>query len=1004
MKKIDKRKLRDGLIIAVCCIVVCVTIGLYAGFTSNQIYDESAEHLSEIYDQVNTTFQQSISDYRRTMRSWEKYVINITADANRHGEFKTFIAEQKKSWGFTDFYLVGDIDSGSGTANGKKTDGTVEALNFRREIDVLLGGEDVGVYGTRTNSDGEESSFVMFAVPLSQGNYTYKVSETDEVFTYQAIAIIFNSEDMAKETLKIQAFANTGFCYIILPQGEVLLQSRPDDNNRENYLEFLKNECTFLNADIEDIEKQWDSEKTPDPKDRRGIALFKRNSDGTEYYLNYMPVEFSDWMLLGIVPSSVVNSKMTSFRTVTVVVMAVIFVSIIVAITWLLVTASREKAKVQARTVKSRENLLDMLTQNTNDMFLLFSSRDFKTEYVSTNVSSVLGLDTETVKNDVRKVLDASVESHGTFTADGLSALDESGVWETDIQMRNVQNGDKYWYRITLKHSEYPVNEGYVLIFSDRTKERKMNAELAAALDIAKSANEAKSNFLSNMSHDIRTPMNAIIGFATLLAKDADNADKVREYIRKIMFSGQHLLSLINDILDMSKIESGKTSLNVEEFGFADFLDEISSIMGPQASAKKQHFEIHANGVLPENVYGDKLRLNQIMLNLLSNAVKYTPEGGKIWFTVEALEKAVHNHVHLRFKVEDNGIGMSEDFIKVIFEPFSREHSSATKEIQGTGLGMTITKNIVDLMGGTMTVNSVQGKGSIFTVDLELAVVEHRDVDDETFWTDNNIYKILVVDDEEYVCKDVKELMDGTGVDVDYALTGMEAVDKVGTAHDAGTPFNLIILDWKMPEMDGLETAKRIRAIVGREMPIMVLTSYSFDEIEQDAKTAGIDFFLPKPFFVSNFRRAVMQLNDSTPRKTGTSEEVRSIEGLKVLAAEDNEINAEILQELLDIEGVDCEIVSNGKEALEKFESSELNRYDMIFMDIQMPVMNGYEAARAIRACKHERAAEIPIIAMTANAFDDDVKAALDSGMNAHLAKPINMDKLKEIIVKLRGE
>ncbi len=997
MKKIDGRKLRDAIIVAVCSVIICVSVGLYSAFTTNQIFDESAEHLSEIYDQVNLNFQQNVTNYRKTMRSWKKYVINITKDASRHGEFRDFIAEQKSSWGFTDFYLVGEIDKETGTAKGKRSNGVVENLDFRREIDVLLGGDDVGVVGWRTDANGNSSRFVMFAVPFAE---TDGESYEFDGFSYSAISIIFNAEDMQRETLRLNAFGGAGYCYVVLPDGEVLLQSRTDEINHNNYLDFLKEECTFTNSDIDEIVKRWDSEK---PEDRRGIGMFKRNSDGEEFYITYMSVEFSDWMLLGVVPSAVVNSKMSTFRTVTIGVMALIFASIIVAVTWLLVAANKQRVINKERTVKSRESLLDLLTQNTNDLFVMFSSTDFKAEYVSNNLNSVLGLDPEEIKGDVRKILNASVDKHSAFTAEGLHALDDGKVWETDTKLKNAATGEQYWYRLTLKHSEYPAKDGYVLIFSDRTQDRKMSADLETALNVAKSANQAKSNFLSNMSHDIRTPMNAILGFATLLAKDAENPDKVRDYIRKITFSGQHLLSLINDILDMSKIESGKTSLNVEEFSFSEFIDEIGSIMSPQANAKQQNFEIHASGVLPECVYGDKLRLNQIILNLLSNAIKYTPQGGNVTFTVQAGENGIHNHARLKFIVRDDGVGMSKEFLDVLFEPFSRERSSATKEIQGTGLGMTITKNLVDLMGGTMSVESEKGKGSTFTVELELAVAERRDDGGNEFWAENSICKLLVVDDEEHVCADVKELMTETGVEVDYALSGADAVAAVAAARESGKPFDLVLLDWKMPEMDGVETAKRIRAIVGKAMPIMVLTSYSFDEIEEEAKTAGIDLFLPKPFFVSNFRRAVRQLRENRPEKDANAGENLSIKGLRVLAAEDNEINAEILQELLDIEGVECDLAVNGKEALEKFESSSRGRYDMIFMDIQMPVMNGYEAARAIRACKHPDAKKIPILAMTANAFDDDVKAAWDSGMNAHLAKPINMAQLKEKVINLRN-
>ena len=646
-----------------------------------------------------------------------------------------------------------------------------------------------------------------------------------------------------------------------------------------------------------------------------------------------------------------------------------------------------------------------MLTENTRDMFIVFSPEDFKAEYVSANVEKLLGLNLDEVRADFRKMLAASVENYRVFTTEGLNKLVDGGVWERDICMRNIKSEDEQiWFHMSLYRSKINGKDRIVTMFSDRTKERQMYDRLDQLLTIAKNANAAKSNFLSNMSHDIRTPMNAIIGYATLLAKDADNGEKVREYTRKITYSGQHLLSLINDILDMSKIESGKTSLNKEEFRLPEFIEELYSMIIAQTNAKNQTLDVHTKGNIPEIVMGDKLRLNQIMLNILSNAVKYTPEGGQIALKVETMKQTVHNHAHLRFTVADNGIGMSEEYVKTIFEPFSRETTDKTKSIQGTGLGMAITKNIVDLMGGVITVDSEPGKGTTFTVELELEIAESVP-EDADFWVHHNVTRVLVVDDEEDVCMDIKELMAGTGVDVEYAITGQDAIKAVEKATNDKKDFHIVLLDWKMPSMDGVETARRIREKVGRDLPIMVLTSYSFDDIEAEARAAGIDLFMSKPFFVSNFKRAVMEIrSDGAAAEVNPEPENMSLKGLKVLAAEDNEINAEILTELLDIEEVSCDIASNGQEAVDKFTASKVGQYDIIFMDIQMPVMNGYEAARAIRASKHKRAKTIPIIAMTANAFDDDVKAAIDSGMNAHLAKPIDMDKLKQLVIKILDE
>ncbi len=1010
----NHRKLRDGIIIAVCAVAVVITAVLYAIFASNHIFKESKEHLTEIYEQINSSMSQTIESNRKLLNGWNQYIdnsVNIIngnstgyddADrAARREEFGSFMKQQKQLWGFTDFYFIGNEhtaetageDEFNNVVEVKRIDGEPINIRTRRKIQNLIAADEGGVVGNIEDGD-EGSQFMMFAMSLKSGDNEYK--NTIDGFEYYAIGISYSSYDMSN-ALAINVFKNQGVCYVVLPDGNVLLQSNLERDLRDNYLEFLRgSNITISDKNVSQIEQDW--------KDQKSDTMLITVGD-VEYYLTYMPVGFGGWMFIGAVPSSVVNSSMDWFRTVTIMVMAVIFVILAAVVLWLYITTSRRRYKENALEVKSREGLLDMLTENTRDMFIVFSPEDFKAEYVSANVEKLLGLNLDEVRADFRKMLAASVENYRVFTTEGLNKLVDGGVWERDIYMRNIKSEDEQiWFHMSLYRSKINGKDRIVTMFSDRTKERQMYDRLDQLLTIAKNANAAKSNFLSNMSHDIRTPMNAIIGYATLLAKDADNGEKVREYTRKITYSGQHLLSLINDILDMSKIESGKTSLNKEEFRLPEFIEELYSMIIAQTNAKNQTLDVHTKGNIPEIVMGDKLRLNQIMLNILSNAVKYTPEGGQIALKVETMKQTVHNHAHLRFTVADNGIGMSEEYVKTIFEPFSRETTDKTKSIQGTGLGMAITKNIVDLMGGVITVDSEPGKGTTFTVELELEIAESVP-EDADFWVHHNVTRVLVVDDEEDVCMDIKELMAGTGVDVEYAITGQDAIKAVEKATNDKKDFHIVLLDWKMPSMDGVETARRIREKVGRDLPIMVLTSYSFDDIEAEARAAGIDLFMSKPFFVSNFKRAVMEIrSDGAAAEVNPEPENMSLKGLKVLAAEDNEINAEILTELLDIEEVSCDIASNGQEAVDKFTASKVGQYDIIFMDIQMPVMNGYEAARAIRASKHKRAKTIPIIAMTANAFDDDVKAAIDSGMNAHLAKPIDMDKLKQLVIKILDE
>ncbi|MBD5118588.1 MAG: response regulator [Clostridiales bacterium] len=522
-------------------------------------------------------------------------------------------------------------------------------------------------------------------------------------------------------------------------------------------------------------------------------------------------------------------------------------------------------------------------------------------------------------------------------------------------------------------------------------KEQKQKAALEDALHMAQAASEAKTAFLSSMSHDIRTPMNAIIGFLALMKDEADHPETVREYIGRIDAASQHLLGLINDVLDMNKIESGSTTLSLAEMDLAEIIAEINTIILPQAKAKKQTFEIFTSRLKFEHLLGDKVRINQILINLLSNAVKYTPENGAIEMRVEELPQVVDNYSRIRFTVSDNGLGMSEDYLKVIFDPFTREDTKATQETQGTGLGMPITKRLVDLMGGSIKVDSKLGEGSTFVVELELRIQEQEN--DPNFWIDHHIARMIVVDDDEEVCRNVVKAMAAVGVSTDYAVGGERAVQMVREAQETGQPYDLILLDWKMPGLNGLETARLIRN--DSKTPILLLTAYDWREIEQEAVEIGVNHFMPKPFFMSTFKEAVRLMMGRA--KEAKRQESDVVKGMHILVVDDIEVNRIILVKILSTLGAECDTAYNGQQAVEKFMDAP-DRYDLILMDIQMPEMNGYEATRAIRASGHPFAQTIPIIAMTANAFVDDVRDAIDSGMDAHIAKPVQIDKLKATI------
>ncbi len=519
----------------------------------------------------------------------------------------------------------------------------------------------------------------------------------------------------------------------------------------------------------------------------------------------------------------------------------------------------------------------------------------------------------------------------------------------------------------------------------EREAERRLHSQqLAEALQAAQIASESKTTFLSNMSHDIRTPMNAVLGFAALLGNEAGNPAKVREYTGKIMASGQHLLSLINDILDVSKIESGKVVLNLEKFALNDVISSVDAIIQPMARAKGQAFHLEMTGVRHEYLVGDEMRINQILINLLSNAVKYTPEGGSIWLRFIGLKQHSNQYEHIRIEVEDTGYGMTPEYLEKIFDAFTRAENSTTNKVQGTGLGMAITKSIVELMGGTIEVFSEVDRGTLFRVDLELRILEGAV--DRQFWEQHGISRILTVGETPEDMESARALMGDAGLQLDAASDAGEALEQI-----RGGNCQLVLLDW---EACGLPAAQTLREELGDGVPIIILAEYGAEDLEEALalpRTGAIS----KPFFVSAFREKVTELWGEPPVP---EEDAGDLKGMRFLAAEDNEINAEILEELLAVEGAVCQVEANGRLALERFQRAAAGEFDAILLDVQMPVMNGHEAARAIRALDREDAKSIPIIAMTANAFAEDEKAALAAGMDAHVPKPLNMDLLKRVI------
>ena len=543
-----------------------------------------------------------------------------------------------------------------------------------------------------------------------------------------------------------------------------------------------------------------------------------------------------------------------------------------------------------------------------------------------------------------------------------------------------------------------------ILIFRNRSQKNSMNFEikhrdeLENALALAEQANRAKTTFLNNMSHDIRTPMNAIIGFTSLAKKYIDNKERVTDYLEKITQSSNHLLSLINDVLDMSRIESGKVNIEEKEENLAEILHSIRNIVQADVTAKQMEFVIDTVNVTDENIYCDKLRINQILINLLSNAIKFTEPGGTISVRVTQKPMVKEGYGIYEFRVKDSGIGISKEFIKEIFEPFARERNSTVSGIQGTGLGMAITKNIVDMMGGNITVESEVGKGTEFIVTLELKLQEeHKEI--ETIEQLKGVHA-LVVDDDMNSCQSISHMLRQFGLKSEWTMYGKEAVARAKEAQQMKEQYQIYMIDWLMPDMNGIETARRIRKNVGKDASIIMLSAYDWGEIETEAKEAGVTEFISKPIFPSDLK-ILLQKVAGVEKKEEEKQEKIDFSGRRILLVEDNMMNREIATEYLQDFGFLVENAENGKDACEILEKSEPGYFDIVLMDIQMPVMNGYEATKTIRKFKNKQIANIPILAMTANAFEEDKKAAKEAGMNGHLAKPIDVPKLVEALKEI---
>lgn len=979
MKK--KKRLIAVISTSIFTLIIILSGVLYFNFFNETIYNESSAHLKEIYHQVYQSFDRLIVNTWNSLHSYEPY-LNIETDDDKKIEY---INNLKENGDFTDFYFLDE--------NGYYLDieGNSGFLDFKDKLeDLVVNKNDVVLY-----SKERESEIILFAVP-AEGLITISTDTTIEYFIYNAIAISYDNIDLVS-TLSLSAYENTASSLVVHQDGRVLFYNCPPSFPQvNNFIATLWNSSNLNEEQIKTIKENFQQGKAGD------IEL---KINGVSNYLVYQSINFEDWMLLGIVPTSVVNNSMHNLQLSSLLIISIIALFFITFIVIYIFYRYKTSINDKNSELKYREELFSILSNNTDDIFLMFDSEDMHVDYISPNIERLVGLSEDECRKNI-KTLDRIVRDKNTGLI--LDQLDDIKPGEQKSWYREYihqTNGNERWFYAVALCRNFLNKKKYIITLSDRTKEKEINHTLEESVKAAESANKAKSSFLSSVSHDIRTPMNAIIGYSTLAAADVNNAEKVKDYLSKILSSGSHLLSLINDIVDMSRIESGKIRLDENEVNLSSLLHDIKTIIIGQINAKKLELFMDVIDVFNEDVYCDKTRLNQVLLNLLSNAIKFTPSGGSISLRIIEHPSSLNGFGNFEIRVKDTGIGISEEFLGKIFDPFERERTSTVSGIQGTGLGMSIAKNIITMMGGTIEVNSKQGEGTEFIINLSMRLQNQKEKEIQI--KELLGLKALVVDDDYNTCDSVSKMLVQVGMRSEWTLSGKEAIIKAKSALETNDGFNAYIIDWCIPDMNGIEVCKEIRKL-NDDTPIIILTAYDLQNIEEAAIEAGASAFCSKPMFISDLRNSLYTALGHKKKENETSifltEDLSYFKDKHVLLVEDNEFNREIAGELLINYGFKVDYASNGLVAVEKVEASINDPYDVVLMDIQMPIMDGYDATKEIRKLENEELRNVPIIAMTANAFDDDRKKALSSGMNEFLSKPIDIKEFFSTLKNLFGD
>ncbi|MBR0132239.1 MAG: response regulator [Lachnospiraceae bacterium] len=993
-KEKNRRKTLYVTIIGTILIAAILILGtIWSGQKAKQDTESAVSAVSQLYlDELTERREQVVaSALKRNISNLQTAVEMMTdEDLSDISHLQAYQARMKKLYTLEKFAFV---DTEGLFYTSLDTQNDIENYNFDYQ--------NVDAPFITLNDPAGKDKKVIIGIPL-ENHYL----EGKKLL----VCFMEINMDTMLEGVSLQSESNgTTFCNIYTKDGNALTNMVLGGlASEDNLLAALENAKYDEGYSAEKVKKDFE-------EGNNSFVSFTYN--GVYETLSYMQVEGTDWMLSYLIRESVISDKIGSVSNDIVIrsLILTIFIAVIMLVMFTLIFIQNKRAALQHQFMeqeKLRTQLNYMITALASDYRSVYFA-DLDSDQCICYRSSVDASEGPQVGDEfsfkeafTRYANDVVAES---YREGFLQFIDPTNIRnelakESILVYRYliVKNGEESYEMLRIAgvrkaedrtdHIVHAIGVGFTDIDAEMRDQMIQSQALSDALAAAKDASKAKTAFLSSMSHEIRTPMNAIIGLDGIALNDPDISAQTREYLEKIGVSANHLLSLINDILDMSRIESGRLTIKNEEFSFSKLLEQINTMFSSQSADKGLFYNCHIKGSVDDYYIGDSMKLKQVLINIIGNAVKFTGEGGTVDLTVERTAQ-FDGHSTLRFIVADTGIGVSKEYLPHIFDSFSQEDSSATSKYGSSGLGLAITKNIVEMMNGNIEVKSEKGKGTVFTVVVTLMDADraHDELDDEVIHPSE--MSVLVVDDDPVACEHAKLVLEKIGIACELAYSGMEAIEMVKLRHARSNPYNLILVDLKMPDMDGVETTREIRKIIGHETAIIIITAYRWDDVLEDAVKAGVDSFIAKPLFANNiideFRVALRRRNLEKKAKPATE-----LKGRHLLLAEDVQINAEIMTMVLSMKEITCDLAENGRIAVDKFIQSKEGYYDAILMDIRMPEMDGLEATQIIRNLDRSDAKTVPIIALTANAFDEDVQRSLQAGMNAHLSKPIDNDAL----------